>query len=222
MAGHCSARGSKCSKIAARWGKSDHSYFAWRPSPPMLFPLISPAGGKPMPDDLRDLNHLQRYLVEEAAEDFQHGQLTRRQALKMIAGVLGSLAAASTFLAACAPAAGGPATAAPAAGGAAAAPATASLPTASPVGTTAASGQLRSRRRLPRQLQLRQALPPRPFRLRQRLPSSPRPRVLPRRPSSPRPRRLPHGRRPLSRRASASARTIRPSPPPMFSSRARA
>ena len=57
-----------------------------------------------MSDEPRQLNHLQRYLVEEAAEDFQHGQLTRRQALKMIAGVLGSLAAANSFLAACAPA----------------------------------------------------------------------------------------------------------------------
>ncbi len=93
-----------------------------------------------MPDELRDLNHLQRYLVEEAAEDFQHGQLTRRQALAMIAGVLGSLAAASTFLAACVPAAGGPSTGAPSAGGAAAAPTGASLPTASPLAAATALG----------------------------------------------------------------------------------
>jgi carboxymethylenebutenolidase len=50
------------------------------------------------------LNYLQRYLVEEYVEDFQEGLLTRRQALKTLAGVLGSAAAANALLAACMPA----------------------------------------------------------------------------------------------------------------------
>jgi carboxymethylenebutenolidase len=90
-----------------------------------------------MPDETRELNHLQRYLVEEAVEDFQHGQLTRRQTLKMIAGVLGSLAAANTFLAACAPLTQ-PAPPQPTA--AAAAPAALPLPPTSPVGSATAAG----------------------------------------------------------------------------------
>jgi carboxymethylenebutenolidase len=49
------------------------------------------------------LNYLQRYLVEEYVEDFQEGLLTRRQALKTLAGVLGSAAAANA-LPACMPA----------------------------------------------------------------------------------------------------------------------
>jgi carboxymethylenebutenolidase len=54
-------------------------------------------------DVLGRLNYLQRYLVEEYVEDFQEGLLTRRQALKSIAGVLGSAAAASALLSACTP-----------------------------------------------------------------------------------------------------------------------
>jgi carboxymethylenebutenolidase len=94
-----------------------------------------------MPDELRELNHLQRNLVEEAAEDFQHGQLTRRQALKMIAGVLGSLAAASSFLAACAPVTQpAPASSMASAAGSptAAFPAASPLAPASPVGAATA------------------------------------------------------------------------------------
>ena len=49
------------------------------------------------------MNHFQRYLAEEFAEDFQEGRLNRRQALKLIASVTGSLVLAETFLAACAP-----------------------------------------------------------------------------------------------------------------------
>ena len=56
------------------------------------------------------LNYLQRYLVEEYVEDYQEGLLTRRQALKSLAGLLGSAAAASALLAACTPV---PATQAP-------------------------------------------------------------------------------------------------------------
>jgi carboxymethylenebutenolidase len=70
----------------------------------------------PKTDPLKKLNYLQRYLVEEFAEDYQEGAMTRRQAIKYIAAVMGSVAAASTFLASCAPVpAAAPATAAPAA-----------------------------------------------------------------------------------------------------------
>ncbi|MBI4491747.1 MAG: dienelactone hydrolase family protein [Chloroflexi bacterium] len=49
------------------------------------------------------MNDMQRYLVDEFCEDYQHGRLSRREALRRIAGVVGSLAAASSILAACAP-----------------------------------------------------------------------------------------------------------------------
>ncbi len=54
-------------------------------------------------DPLKNLNHLQRYLVEEYVEDYQEGALTRRQALKYIAAVMGSLTLANTVLAGCTP-----------------------------------------------------------------------------------------------------------------------
>jgi carboxymethylenebutenolidase len=60
------------------------------------------------------MNHFQRYLVEEFAEDYSEGRLTRRQALKLIASVTGSLVVASSFLASCAPPAEETPTAAPA------------------------------------------------------------------------------------------------------------
>src|SRR3972149_228204 len=49
------------------------------------------------------MNDYQRYLADEFVEDYQEGRLSRRDALKMIASVMGSLALAPTFLAACAP-----------------------------------------------------------------------------------------------------------------------
>lgn len=49
------------------------------------------------------MNDFQRYLVEEFLEDFQEGRLSRRDALKLIASVTGSLVAASSLLSACAP-----------------------------------------------------------------------------------------------------------------------
>ncbi|MCC7352458.1 MAG: dienelactone hydrolase family protein [Anaerolineae bacterium] len=61
----------------------------------------------------KEMNDLQRYLVEEFVEDYQHGQMSRREALRYIAAVVGSLAAASTILAACAPATQPTATAQP-------------------------------------------------------------------------------------------------------------
>jgi len=58
------------------------------------------------------MNDLRRYLIEEAIEDFEQGRLTRRDALKMIAGITGAAIAAQTLEAraqAPAPAAPGPA-----------------------------------------------------------------------------------------------------------------
>jgi carboxymethylenebutenolidase len=49
------------------------------------------------------MNYFQKYLVEEFAEDYQEGHLTRRDALKLIGAVTGSLALASSILAACSP-----------------------------------------------------------------------------------------------------------------------
>jgi carboxymethylenebutenolidase len=49
------------------------------------------------------MNYFQKYLVEEFAEDYQEGHLTRREALKLIAGVTGNALLASSILAACAP-----------------------------------------------------------------------------------------------------------------------
>src|SRR5687767_7168227 len=49
------------------------------------------------------MNLFQRYLAEEFAEDYEEGRLSRRDALKLIASVTGSLIAANSILAACAP-----------------------------------------------------------------------------------------------------------------------
>lgn len=49
------------------------------------------------------MNYFQQYLAEEFAEDYQDGRLTRRDALKLIASVTGSLLTADTILAACSP-----------------------------------------------------------------------------------------------------------------------
>ena len=94
----------------------------------------------PKIDPLKKLNYLQRYLVEEFVEDYQEGAMTRRQAIKYIAAVVGSLAAANTVLASCAPAtepaappAAQPATAVPPTVAATSAP-----PTAAPVPPTMA------------------------------------------------------------------------------------
>ncbi|ABX06768.1 MAG TPA: dienelactone hydrolase family protein [Herpetosiphon sp.] len=72
------------------------------------------------------MNHLQQYLVDEFVEDYQEGLISRRQALKKIAGITG-LVVATQLLAAC----GDPAT-----------PATATSapnPTTAPTATTAAA-----------------------------------------------------------------------------------
>lgn len=49
------------------------------------------------------MNHFQNYLVTEFAEDYEEGRITRRQALKLIASITGSLVIANSVLAACAP-----------------------------------------------------------------------------------------------------------------------
>jgi len=49
------------------------------------------------------MNIFQRYLAEEFAEDYEEGRLSRREALKLITSVTGSLIAANSILAACAP-----------------------------------------------------------------------------------------------------------------------
>jgi carboxymethylenebutenolidase len=71
---------------------------------------------------MRDtLNDMQLYLVDEFVEEYREGHLTRREALRRIAAVTGSVAFATSVLAACgttepaAPAASPPATPPPAA-----------------------------------------------------------------------------------------------------------
>src|SRR5215213_6171046 len=49
------------------------------------------------------MNVFQKYLAEEFAEDYTEGRLSRRDALKLIASVTGSLIAANSCLAGCAP-----------------------------------------------------------------------------------------------------------------------
>jgi len=48
------------------------------------------------------MNLFQRYLADEFAEDYTEGRLSRREALKLIASVTGSLIAANSILAGCA------------------------------------------------------------------------------------------------------------------------
>jgi carboxymethylenebutenolidase len=50
------------------------------------------------------MNDMQDYLVSEFAEEYQEGRLSRRDALKLIASVTGSLVFANSVLAACTPA----------------------------------------------------------------------------------------------------------------------
>ena len=94
------------------------------------------------------MNLFQRYLAEEFAEDYSAGRLSRRDALKMIASVTGSLIVANSILASCAPppelttspttvpTAVPPATDAPTAG-----PTAADSPTAESAPTESTSGQ---------------------------------------------------------------------------------
>ena len=49
------------------------------------------------------MTDFKQYLLDEFVEDYQEGLISRRDALKLIAGITGSLALASSLLAACAP-----------------------------------------------------------------------------------------------------------------------
>jgi carboxymethylenebutenolidase len=49
------------------------------------------------------MNLFQRYLAEEFAEDYEEGRLSRRDALKLITSLTGSLIAANSILAGCVP-----------------------------------------------------------------------------------------------------------------------
>ena len=49
------------------------------------------------------MNLFQRYLADEFAEDYSEGRITRREALKLIVSVTGSLVVANSILSACAP-----------------------------------------------------------------------------------------------------------------------
>lgn len=49
------------------------------------------------------MNLFQKYLVDEFKEDYEEGHLSRREALKLIAGVTGSTLMAASILASCAP-----------------------------------------------------------------------------------------------------------------------
>jgi len=50
-----------------------------------------------------DMNLFQRYLADEFAEDYTEGRISRREALKLIASVTGSLLMANSILSACIP-----------------------------------------------------------------------------------------------------------------------
>jgi len=49
------------------------------------------------------MNRFQKYLLDEFVEDYQENRISRREALKLIASITGSLLAANSILAACAP-----------------------------------------------------------------------------------------------------------------------
>lgn len=106
---------------------------------------MSTPAHQPPKDNQRD-EGLVQYLVSEFVEDYQEGHMTRRDALKRIAGILGSLALAESLLAACAPPAASTvqpeATTAPTRPPATPVPPTATLapPTSAPTATRASSG----------------------------------------------------------------------------------
>jgi carboxymethylenebutenolidase len=92
------------------------------------------------------MTDFKKYLLDEFVEDYQEGLISRRDALKLIAGITGSMALASSMLAACAPPTQPAATALPtepaapttAPTGVSTTPPTAVLPTTEPTATTAA------------------------------------------------------------------------------------
>ena len=62
-----------------------------------------------VPDVHKETDTFRDYLIDEFVEDYQEQRLTRRDALKKLTYLTGSVAAASTLLAACSPAAPAPA-----------------------------------------------------------------------------------------------------------------
>ena len=96
------------------------------------------------------MTDFKQYLLDEFVEDYQEGLISRRDALKLIAGITGSLALASSLLAACAPPTQPAATALPTEPAAPAAPTsvpamppTTVPPTAEPTATTVAEATAR-------------------------------------------------------------------------------
>src|SRR5512139_729983 len=97
------------------------------------------------------MTDFKQYLLEEFVEDYQEGLISRREALKLIVGITGSVALASSLLAACAPPAQPAATTLPAEPAAPTtaptsvptAPPTTVPPTAEPTATTAAESTVR-------------------------------------------------------------------------------
>lgn len=68
---------------------------------PALSPLLLVTSGL---SGRRELSDLKEYLLGEFVEQYQEGRLSRRKALRLIAGITGSLATANAILAACTPA----------------------------------------------------------------------------------------------------------------------
>jgi carboxymethylenebutenolidase len=68
-----------------------------------MYKLYRPAQDKFLDPYGGNMNLFQKYLIGEFTEEYEEGRLTRREALKMIASITGSLALANTILAACAP-----------------------------------------------------------------------------------------------------------------------
>ncbi len=58
-----------------------------------------------VPDVHKETDTFRDYLIDEFVEDYQEQRLTRRDALKKLTYLTGSVAAASTLLTACSPAA---------------------------------------------------------------------------------------------------------------------
>jgi hypothetical protein len=69
---------------------------------PILFLNSSKERVMSQPNNARD-ESLVEYLVTEFIEEYQEGKMSRRDALKRIAGLVGGLAMAESLLAACAP-----------------------------------------------------------------------------------------------------------------------
>ena len=73
--------------------------------------MTSASGGSD-PNDLDALNDMQRYLVEEEAEKWQQGRITRREFMRRVTLIAGSVVAATPVLTAlgCGPGSATPST----------------------------------------------------------------------------------------------------------------